>query len=194
MKGWERQMWYDETGLPWVLPSPNMPTLDTATIYPGLCLLEATNLSEGRGTTRPFEFFGAPYINGDEYADALNRLELPGVYFRPMVFKPGFQKWKDVPCQGVQVHIQNRKEIQPYRLGLAILWLTYQMYPGSFGWREQPYEFVRDIPAIDLLCGTENVRLSIESGDTLNRLFEVALSGEDLYRGRLNDSILLYPR
>ena len=121
MKGWKRQMWFDETGLPWVLPSPNMPTLETAAVYPGMCLLEATNLSEGRGTTRPFEIFGAPFIKPDILAKRLADIRLPGVVFRPLNFLPTFQKYAGRLCGGCQIHVTNRRKFKPFKTAAAIL-------------------------------------------------------------------------
>src|SRR5436190_9462091 len=121
MKGWKRQMWFDETGLPWVMPSPNMPTLDTATVYPGMCLLEGTNLSEGRGTTRPFELFGAPFIDAEALTRELNQLALPGVHFRAARFQPAFHKFAGEICGGAQLHVIDRDLFTPYRAGLEII-------------------------------------------------------------------------
>ena len=120
MDGWKRTKWFDETGLPWVMPSPNMPTLDTATVYPGTCLLEGTNISEGRGTTRPFEIFGAPFINPDKITKNLNELKLPGIIFRPIYFQPTFNKHAGKLCGGAQLHILNREKFKPLTRGLAI--------------------------------------------------------------------------
>ena len=184
---WSRNQWFDETELPWVMPSPNMPSLHTAIIYPGLCLLEATNLSEGRGTTRPFELFGAPYVDGAVLTAELNRLELPGVAFRSAVFKPGFQKHAGNACFGCQLHILNRDECRPYRVGLAIVWLVRRLFPAGFRWRRQPYEFVDDIPAIDLLCGTARVREAIERDASLEAVVAAATSGAEAYRSRFNE-------
>jgi uncharacterized protein YbbC (DUF1343 family) len=109
MKQWERAMWFDQTGLPWVMPSPNMPTLDTATVYPGMCLFEGTNISEGRGTTRPFEIFGAPFIDAEKLCTELNNQKLPGVFFRANYFQPTFQKFAGQLCGGAQIHVIDRE-------------------------------------------------------------------------------------
>lgn len=170
MKGWKRKMFFDETGLPWVPPSPNMPTLDTALVYPGMCLLEATNISEGRGTTKPFEFFGAPYIQAENLIAALNKLKLPGVFFRPLSFKPNFQKWAGENCQGAQIHITDRKKFRPYQTGRAVLKTILEMYPVYFKWRGKPYEFVTDIPAIDLLSGSSALRKNLETKSPLKNI------------------------
>lgn len=162
--GWKRDMWWDETGLPWVLPSPNMPTLDTATVYPGSCLLEGTNLSEGRGTTRPFELVGAPWLDGKSYAGNLGRWNLPGCFFRPVRFVPGFQKHQGVECQGVQIHLTDRTVFRPVLTGLALVAAARELCPSQFQWRTLTYEFVADRPAFDLLAGGPVWREMIERG------------------------------
>ena len=164
MKGWKRSMDYDATGLPWVMPSPNMPTLDTAFVYPGLCLVEGTNLSEGRGTTRPFELLGAPFLDGFRWAERLGRLHLPGVRFRPLSFLPMFQKFARQSCGGVQLHVTNRAAFRPYRTGVALLHVARELAPADFAWRTEVYEFVKDPPAIDLLTGSAAVRTGIDEG------------------------------
>ena len=170
MRGWERDMSYDHTGLPWVMPSPNMPTVDTALVYPGMCLVEGTELSEGRGTTRPFELAGAPYLDGVKLARALTAMELPGVMFRPAGFLPQFQKHAKQPCNGVQLHVTNPTTFRPYRTGVAFLKACYDQSPAAFKWRTKAYEFVDKIPAIDLLAGTAALREGIEAGASLDDL------------------------
>ena len=170
MRGWLREDRFEHTGLPWVLPSPNMPTLETALVYPGMCLVEGTELSEGRGTTRPFELAGAPYLDGHRLAVDLTAMELPGVMFRPAVFTPMFQKHRDKPCGGVQLHVTNPQTFRPYRTGVAFLKACYDQSPASFRWRDKAYEFVDAIPAIDLLAGTDAVRKGIEAGASLEEL------------------------
>jgi uncharacterized protein YbbC (DUF1343 family) len=178
--GWRRSLWHDETGLPWVMPSPNMPTLSTATVYPGMCLLEATNLSEGRGTTRPFELFGAPWVDARRLAAELAALSLPGLAFRTTSFSPGFQKWAGQVCQGLQVHVLDRRAAPVYELGLAVVWAARRCFPEAFAWREKAYEFVDDIPAIDLLCGTDRVRRAIDAGMGFDSVLEAACPAADL--------------
>lgn len=163
MEGWRRDRWYEDTGLPWVAPSPNMPTPDTAAIYPGLCLLEGTNLSEGRGTTRPFETFGAPWLDALPFAERLNEAGLPGVRFRPTLFRPMFQKYAGVVCGGAQVHVVDREALRPVELGLTVIATARALAPGHFRWRTEPYEFVSDRLAIDLLAGTDAWRRGIEA-------------------------------
>lgn len=132
MEGWDRRYYMDDTKLPWVIPSPNFPSLETAMVYPGTCLFEGTNLSEGRGTTIPFQVIGAPFIDADEYADALNELNLPGVVFRPAYFTPTFSKHKDTFCSGVQVHVTNRWTFEPVKTGWAMLDVVRDLYPNDF--------------------------------------------------------------
>jgi len=170
MKGWRRSMDFDDTGLPWVMPSPNMPTLDTAFVYPGLCLVEGTNMSEGRGTTRPFEIVGAPYIDGYRLAEALERRQLPGVRFRPLSFFPTFHKFARRSCGGVQLHVTDRASFRPYRTGVALLHAVRQQAPRDFAWRTEPYEFVSHPPAIDLLTGGDAVRTGIDAGRSYDEL------------------------
>jgi len=170
MRGWRRALAFDATGLPWVLPSPNMPTLDTAFVYPGQCLVEATNLSEGRGTTRPFEIVGAPFLDGYRLAARLGALGLPGVRFRPLSFRPMFHKFAGRSCGGVQLHVTDRAAFRPYRTGLALLAAARAEAPAEFRWRSEPYEFVADPPAIDLLTGSDAARRGVESGATVEEL------------------------
>jgi uncharacterized protein YbbC (DUF1343 family) len=162
MRGWRRRMSWEDTGLPWVPPSPNMPTLDTARVYPGGCLIEGTNLSEGRGTTRPFEWIGAPYLDADEYATALERERLPGVRFRPARFQPTFHKWAGKLCGGVQIHVTDRARFRPFLTGLAEIAVARRLAPRAFAWRRPPYEFEKKRMPIDILCGTDTIRRAIE--------------------------------
>ena len=162
MRGWRRAMTFADTGLPWVMPSPNMPTPDTALVYPGQCLFEATNLSEGRGTTRPFELVGAPFLDGYAWAAALP--PLPGVRMRPLSFRPTFHKFGGRPCGGVQLHVSDRATFRPYLTGLALIAAARRLAPADFRWRTEPYEFVADPPAIDLLTGSDDFRRVIEGG------------------------------
>jgi uncharacterized protein YbbC (DUF1343 family) len=170
MRGWQRDMRFDHTGLPWVSPSPNMPTTDTALVYPGMCLVEGTELSEGRGTTRPFELAGAPYVDGHRLATELAAMQLPGVRFRPTVFTPMFQKHAGKPCGGVQLHVTSPETFRPYLTGVAFLKACYDQSPASFRWRAKAYEFVDKIPAIDLLAGGDALRKGIEAGASLAEL------------------------
>lgn len=153
MEGWERGMWFDDTGLPWVLPSPNMPTLETATVYAGMCLLEGTNMSEGRGTTRPFELFGAPWIRGEDFAAELNGLGLPGAYFREAYFQPTFHKYAGETCAGAQLHVVDRDCFRPFRTGVEIIRHTRAQYGSNFQWKPPPYEYEYDRLPIEVLIG-----------------------------------------
>jgi len=163
-RGWHREDDFAGTGLPWVPPSPNMPTPDTALVYPGTCLLEGTNLSEGRGTTRPFEIVGAPWLDPRALADALAAEHLPGVRFRPLVFVPTFHKHAGTPCGGVQLHVFDPRAFRPVLTGLAVVIAARSLDPARFAWRTEPYEFVADRPAFDLLAGTDAWRRRIEAG------------------------------
>ena len=167
MRGWRRSMLWEDTELPWVPPSPNMPTLDTARVYPGGCLIEGTNLSEGRGTTRPFEWVGAPYLDAHRYAAALERERLPGVRFRPARFLPTFHKWANKLCDGVQIHVTDARRFKPFLTGLAEIAVARRLAPRGFAWKRPPYEFEKKKMPIDILCGTDRIRLAIERGTPL---------------------------
>jgi uncharacterized protein YbbC (DUF1343 family) len=164
MTGWRRSVYWDETTLPWVLPSPNMPTLDTAMVYPGMVLFEGTQLSEGRGTTRPFEIVGAPWIDGDRLAEAMNALGLPGARFRPVVFEPTFQKHAGRPCGGCQVHVTDRRAFRPVLAAVALLAECRRQSPGQFAWRQPPYEYEHEKMPIDILYGSDVLRAKIDAG------------------------------
>jgi len=175
MRGWRRAMNFVEAGLPWVMPSPNMPTPATALVYPGQCLFEATNLSEGRGTTRPFEIVGAPFLDGYDWVAALTEmarkeLPLPGVRFRPLSFRPTFHKFAGRSCGGVQLHVTDRAAFRPYATGIALIASAQRLAPAEFRWRTEPYEFVADPPAIDLLSGGGEVRRTVDANAPLGPL------------------------
>ena len=153
MKDWDRQMWFDQTGLRWVMPSPNMPTLETAAVYPGMCLFEGTNLSEGRGTTRPFEIFGAPFIDAEKICSELNNLNLPGVFFRENYFQPTFNKFAGQLCGGAQIHVIDRKVFRPFQTGLEILRTIRRLYGDQFAWKQPPYEYEMEKFPIEILLG-----------------------------------------
>lgn len=177
MEGWKRSFYFEDTGLCWINPSPNMPSPVTALIYPGCCLIEATQLSEGRGTTRPFECIGAPRVNGRVVAEQLNRKKLPGVYFRETAFEPTNQKHAGKLCGGIQIHVTNRNQLAPYEMGLHILKVFHDHEPESFAWRNQPYEFVTTIPAIDLLTGSASFRESLDQDPTVDDFSEWTQTG-----------------
>ena len=172
LHGWRRSAWFDETGLPWILPSPNMPTINTAAVYPGMCLLEGTNLSEGRGTCKPFETFGAPFIDPDSLADHLTGFHLPGVFFRPMYFQPTFQKHAGNLCGGAQIHIMKRERFRPFKTGVAVIKAIRDLYPEHFEWKQPPYEYESEKMPIDILAGTDRLRKDIEKGKGLDRMEE----------------------
>jgi uncharacterized protein YbbC (DUF1343 family) len=154
-QGWHRSMWFDETGLTWTPPSPGIPKLDSATVYPGTCFIEGTNLSEGRGVGTPFEVVGAPWVDAWALADALNRLNLPGVKFRPTRFQPTDSKWRDQVCSGVQLHVFDRRALRPVTVGLHLIATLKALYPTNFAWR---------LPHFDRLLGTDRVRQQLEAG------------------------------
>jgi uncharacterized protein YbbC (DUF1343 family) len=170
MRGWRRQQWFDETQLPWILPSPNMPTLSTALVYPGACLVEGTNLSEGRGTTRPFEIVGAPWIDPFRLVAELEKEDLPGVRFRPLYFQPTFHKFAGKTCGGVQQHVVERDVYRPLRTGIALLEAARRLWPEEFAWRPPPYEYELSRPAIDILAGSSRLREQIESDAALDAI------------------------
>jgi uncharacterized protein YbbC (DUF1343 family) len=190
MGGWQRSMYFEDTGLPWIMPSPNMPTRDTALVYPGMCLVEGTELSEGRGTTRPFELSGAPFIDSDALAEDL--ADLPGLIARPLVFRPTFHKWAGQPCGGVQLHVTDREAFRPYLTGVAFLRAVRARWPEHFAWRTRAYEFVGDIPAIDLLAGSSALRQGIEAGASLEELAATWADAEAAFRAE-RAPWLLYP-
>ena len=191
MDGWRRAMYFDDTGLPWVLPSPNIPTLDTAIVYPGGVLFEGTTMSEGRGTTRPFEIIGAPWIDGERFADAMNRRKLPGVYFRPVVFEPTFHKHAHQTCGGCQVHVTDRAAYRSLRVAVDMLEEFHKEAPGEVLWRDPPYEYETVKPPIDILYGTDRLRRGIEAGETAASLAADWPRSEDAFR-ELRQKYLLY--
>jgi uncharacterized protein YbbC (DUF1343 family) len=161
MKNYRRNLWYDQTGLQWIAPSPNIPSLATAVVYPGMCLFEGTNVSEARGTTQPFEMIGAPWIDGEKLAADLTALNLPGVLFRPTSFTPTFSKYEGKLCPGVQVHVADRNSFEPLRVALHILSLLKKTYPTEFSWRAN---------SIDRLSGTDHIRLEIDKGTHVDQI------------------------
>lgn len=190
--GWRRDRMFARTGLPWVLPSPNMSTWDTALVYPGQCLIEGTNLSEGRGTTRPFEFCGAPWIDPPALAAILEQGGLPGVVFRPTWFRPTFQKFAGTDCGGVQLHVTDGAAFQPVRTGLAVLASLRELSGTRFAWRTEEYEFVTDRPAIDLLFGSNRERSALETGTPWQAIAAAWESEEAAFRLRRRP-FLIYP-
>jgi uncharacterized protein YbbC (DUF1343 family) len=192
-RGWRRALQQRETGLPWVLPSPNMPTPETALVYPGTCLLEGTNLSEGRGTTRPFELLGAPWLDPAALASALEAERLPGVRFRPASFVPTWDKHAGERCGGVEVVVTDREAFRPFRTGVAAVAAARALDPGRFRWRTEPYEFTEGVPAFDLLCGSAREREAIEAGKGWRELAR-AWRAEERAFARRRARCLLYRR
>jgi uncharacterized protein YbbC (DUF1343 family) len=172
MKGWTRGQYFDSTGLPWVLPSPNVPTLDTAIVFPGGVLLEGTNVSEGRGTTKPFELVGAPWVDRDPegFSAGLNQLGLPGVYFRPVFFEPTFHKHAQAGCGGCQIHITDRQAFRPVAVGVAVIEAFKRASSERFEWRVPPYEYEYTKPPIDILYGSTKLREGLDAGTPASEL------------------------
>jgi len=192
MTGWKRDMWFDNTGLPWVLPSPNMPTLESATVYPGMCLLEGTNISEGRGTTRPFEIFGAPFIDPELLTTKLKEIRLPGVIFRPLHFLPTFQKHAGKLCGGAQIHITDRERFKPFKTAAAVLKTAHELYPGKFRWNKPPYEYEKNLLPIDVLAGTDRFRKDIEESAPLDSMEKWWKSELRDFDSKIRQKYLLY--
>jgi len=192
MQGWKRTFWFNNTFLPWVMPSPNMPSPDTAIVYPGMCLLEGTNLSEGRGTTRPFEIFGAPFIEPELLVRQLKGFNLPGIFFRPLYFQPTFQKHAGKLCGGAQLHVTQRELFKPFKTGVAVLKTIHDLYPEQFSWKQPPYEYETEKMPIDILAGTEKLRLKIEKGENLERMEEWWQEESDQFNKAIRKKFLIY--
>ena len=191
MDGWSREYWFDQTDAPWVLPSPNMPTVDAATVFPGTVHFEGTQMSEGRGTTRPFELIGAPYVVPEDYAAQLNAQKFSGVYFRSCVFRPTFQKHGNVSCGGVQIHVLDREVFEPVIAGVAMAKIAYDMYPNDFAWKEPPYEYVYDKNPFDVIAGTARIREAFEKGTALTEIEQSWQPGLSEFK-ETRDRFLLY--
>jgi uncharacterized protein YbbC (DUF1343 family) len=173
MEGWSRSMYFDATGIPFVMPSPNIPTLDSAIVYPGTVLFEGTMASEGRGTTRPFELIGAPWVEAERFAQEMNARRLPGVHFRAAVFEPTFQKHAKTRCGGCQIHVLDRTAFRPVLTGAALIDQVRAADPKAFSWRKPPYEYEHDKEPIDILAGSPAFRLAIEAGQRAEELVPV---------------------
>ncbi len=191
MTGWKRCLYADETRLPWVLPSPNIPTLDSAIVYPSTVLFEGTQLSEGRGTTRPFELVGAPNIDAEAFADAMNARSLAGVHFRPSVFEPTFQKHAGVTCGGCQIHVTNREAFRPVATGVALIAAFREHLGAGFTWRPPPYEYEREKMPIDVLAGSSALREQIEAGVPASEIAASWGADEEIF-ARTREPFLLY--
>ena len=185
MTGWQRSMLFKETGLPWVYPSPNMPSSDTAVVYPGQVIWEGTNISEGRGTTLPFELFGAPFVETDRVSAQLVDTPLPGCFLRPLAFEPTANKWAGQCCRGFQLHVTDPLTFLPYRTTLALLRAVMLLYPGEFGYKEPPYEYEFEKLPLDLILGDRSLRKALEKGSeivTLERSWQDELDEYDMMR------------
>jgi len=191
LSGWSRDLWYGDTDGPWVLPSPNIPTPESCKVFPGTVHLEGTQMSEGRGTTRPFELVGAPYIDADRFATALNQLKLPGVYFRACVFMPTFQKHGGKACGGVQIHVTDRNAFEPVSAGVAVVKTAHDLYPDDFRWKDPPYEYEYERNPFDVISGTTKLRQQIERGESLDAIVDGWSAGVDEFM-RVRAQYLLY--
>jgi uncharacterized protein YbbC (DUF1343 family) len=191
MEGWRRDMYWEDTGVPWVLPSPNMPTPDTAVVYPGGVLFEGTQLSEGRGTTRPFEILGAPWIDAETFAARMNAAAVGGAFFRPVVFEPTFHKHARQACGGVQIHVTDRRAFRPVLAAVALIGAFHDADPGRFAWRQPPYEYEHRLMPIDILAGSDALRRSVEAGRNFR---DIAAEWEEPTRGfgEIRRKYLLY--
>ena len=191
MRSWRRAAYRDDLGLNWVAPSPNIPTPATAIVYPGSVMFEGTNVSEGRGTTQPFELIGAPFIDPHCLTEDVRRERLPGVHLRPTYFEPTFHKWHGQLCGGVQIHVLDRRRFEPYRTAITLLAAMQRLWPMNFEWRPPPYEYEFDKQPIDLIAGTSAVRRVLSAGFPLKQLNESAESDAAKFR-RLRRAYLLY--
>ena len=190
LDGWKRDMWFDDTGLSWVPPSPNMPSLSTAIVYPGMCLLEGTNISEGRGTTRPFEVFGAPWIKSFELCEKLNELKLPGVKFLPWRFTPMFSKYAGQTCDGAMMFVTDRKAFRPVLTAIAIIKTIHELYREKFKFINPPYEFETEKLPFDILCGTPEIRRMIEEGSKIDEMKDFIDGNAREYQAKLQKYLL----
>lgn len=190
MEGWRRDTFFEVSGLPWVLPSPNMPTVETAIVYPGMCLLEGTNVSEGRGTTRPFEIFGAPWIDPYRLCKTMESFQLKGVRLRPLYFKPTFHKHAGKTCGGAQIHVTDRKVFRPVRTALCLLFVLRTEFANDFRWKDPPYEFVTDRLPIDVLWGTAWIREDLDKGTDPERIEEKWKDGLEEFKRKRKKYIL----
>lgn len=190
MKGWRRRMTFTDTGLPWVPPSPNLPTAESALVYPGQVLLEGTSLSEGRGTTRPFEICGAPWIEPEILSQALARFRLPGVTFRPLFFEPTFQKWSGTVCGGVHLHVTDPAAYRSCRASITLLREVIRLWPRRFAWRRPPYEYERKRPPFDILAGDPRIRQSLAGGRPPGEILALHRSALDRFSRAAEDYFL----
>jgi uncharacterized protein YbbC (DUF1343 family) len=190
MEGWRRDMHFDDTGLPWAMPSPNMPTPESALVYPGGCLVEGTNLSEGRGTTRPFEILGAPFIDGIKLCECLNGLGLSGAHFRPIQFQPTFNKFAGKLCEGLFLHVTDRNRFEPCLTFAAILQTVVRFWGTDFAWKMPPYEYELKLMPIDILAGNDWLRSAIETDLPLDQIRARFLSEVESFEPRRREALL----
>ena len=170
MNGWKRSMLFTETGLPWIAPSPNLPTPMSTMVYPGQVLWEGTDVSEGRGTTQPFELFGAPYIDVAKITSVLEATDIPGVMLRPVVFEPTSNKWRETPCNGFQIHVMNPLRYRPYKTTLHLLRAIIAEHHEEFKWKPPPYEYEYERLPIDLIIGNRSIRERLENLEPINSI------------------------
>jgi uncharacterized protein YbbC (DUF1343 family) len=193
MEGWSRKMLFEETGLPWVAPSPNLPTPRSALVYPGQVIWEGTNVSEGRGTTQPFELFGAPFLDPEAIVERLEAVDLTGAFLRPVAFEPTAQKWAGQRCRGFQLHVIDAATYRPYRTSLRLLQIICELYPHAFEWKAPPYEYEYKKRPIDLILGNRALRRGIEKQIPLKTLESQWASPLGEYESRI-ESVRLYPK
>ncbi|MCZ6727419.1 MAG: DUF1343 domain-containing protein [Acidobacteria bacterium] len=191
MNGWRRADLWPATGRAWIAPSPNLPELGAVFLYPGLCLVEATTMSEGRGTTRPFRLVGSPGLDPVALADLLTEQQHPGVAFTPAYFRPQFQKHSGRECGGVQIEVLDPSVVAPYELGVELMAALHEVGGQAFSWRAEPYEFATDRPAIDLLTGSSDLRLALETGDDFHPWMDGWAADEERFRAE-REAVLLY--
>jgi uncharacterized protein YbbC (DUF1343 family) len=192
MQGWRRKMLYKDTGLPWVFPSPNMPSPATALVYPGQVIWEGTNISEGRGTCLPFELFGAPFIAHDALLSKMGEtLEMDGCFLRPLIFEPTSNKWAGQACKGFQIHVTDPAAFRPYRTSLALLQAVMQLYPEAFHYKEPPYEYEYERLPMDLILGDRQLRLALEQGQNVMDLERSWQQDLDAFKN-VRREVLLY--
>ncbi len=191
MQNWRRDLWGDETGLPWILPSPNIPDVDTCVVFPATVHFEGTELSEGRGTTLPFFLNGAPFIDPYDWAAELRKYNFEGVAFREAYFRPTFCEFANETCGGVQIHITDRNIFRPVTVGIAMVKTVYDMYTDKFQWRQNAYEYEFDKNPMDVVCGTDKIRKALEGGESLDSIVSDWREMESAFRS-LRRSFLLY--
>jgi len=191
MDGWRREMWFEDTGLPFVMPSPNIPTVDTCVVFPATVHIEGTELSEGRGTTKPFELNGAPYIDPWEWVSALEKYSFAGVTYRQTFFQPTFQKHAKTTCGGLQLHVTDREAFTPVIVGVAMIKAAYDLYKDGFEWKREAYEYVFDKNPFDVVCGTDKIRKAIESGGSVEDIRDSWNAGLREF-GEIRAKYLLY--